>query len=80
MEQGKSLLAFDIETSFSQLRAHVKKGFQRFVSKEHSQVTRTTRVHIFLINGTQGDLEKLKEFVPLGLSFTVVTISLKLST
>ena len=28
MEQGKSRLAFDVETSFLQPRAHVKQGFQ----------------------------------------------------
>ena len=53
MEQGKSQLVFDIETSFLQPRSRVKQGFQRFVSREHSPVIGTIRAHILLISGTQ---------------------------
>ena len=52
MEQGKPRLVFDIETSFLELRGHVKKDFQRFVSREHFQVLRIIRAHILLISGT----------------------------
>ena len=52
MEQEKSRLPFDIETSFLQPRARVKQGFQWFVSREHFQVISIIRAHNLLINGT----------------------------
>ena len=57
MEQGKSRLAFDIETSFLQPGARVKQGFQLFISREHFQVIPTIRAHILLIRGVYSVFE-----------------------